>query len=256
MSGTERPTVLGPSRREALAAQFRGLDPRDPGSWPALPRLAAWIGAFALVLVVGALAVLSDEASRLQREREREPVLRKTYSDKLAQAVNLAPLRQRKLLVQQQVRALEQQLPARAEMDALLADVAEAARRRDLVIESFRPGALQLRDQHAELPVALRLTGRFHDIGGFAADVARLPRIVVLHDLQLAALPAPARDGARAAQAAATASPPAASAPAVLLSFEATALTYRTLEPAELADQQRRRLGEKAPARPTPGARP
>lgn len=253
MTGTERLPALERSRRETLAAQFRGLDLREPGTWPALPRLAAWAGAFALVLVIGALAVLSDEASRLQREREREPGLQKTYLDKLAQAVNLAPLRQRKELVQQQVQALEQQLPGSSEMDALLADVAEAARRRNLVVESFRPGALQLREHHAELPIALRLTGHYHDIGGFAADVARLPRIVSLHDLQLTTPAAPARASLPSATSSTSAASSHASAP---LSFEATALTYRTLEPAERAEQQRRRQAEKATPRPAQGARP
>lgn len=254
MNSAERLSGLKLSRREALAAQFRSLDPRDPGTWPALPRLAAWVGAFVLVLVVGALAVLSDETSRLQRERERETGLQKTYRDKLAQAVNLAPLRQRKQLVQQQVQALEQQLPGRPEMDAMLADVAEAARRRNLVVESFRPGALQLREHHAELPIALRLTGQYHDIGGFAADVARLPRIVALHDLQLTALAAPARAPLPAATGSAAA---ASSHPSAQLTFEAIALTYRTLEPAERAEQQqRRRQAEKTMPRPAPGARP
>jgi type IV pilus assembly protein PilO len=257
MSGAERPPTPKPSRREALAAQFRGLDPREPGTWPALARLAACAGAFLLVLVVGALAVLSQEASRLQREREREPVLQQTYKDKLAQAVHLTPLRQRKQTVQQQVQAQEQQLPGRSEMDALLADVAEAARRRNLVVEGFRPGTLQLREHHAELPVALRLTGQFHDIGGFAADVARLPRIVALHDLQLTAVASPARDSARASLPAATGSAALPSThPPVQLTFEAVALTYRTLEPAERADSQRRRQTEKAAPRSAPGARP
>lgn len=234
--------------REALAAQFRGLDPRDPGVWPLLPRLAAWAAALLLVLVAGALAVLSEEYARLERERAREPALQKTYRDKLAQAVNLAPLRQRKQLVQQQVQELERQLPRRSEMDALLSDLADAARRRDLGIEIFRPGALQLREHHAELPITLRLSGRYHDIGAFAADVARLPRIVALHDLQLTAPPPAPREPARNPAAGPARGGPSADAQPVL-TFEATALTYRALEPAELAEQQRRREAEKAGAR-------
>lgn len=251
MSDSARPGTPRLSR-EALAAQFRGLDPRDPGVWPLLPRLAAWAAAGLLVLLAGALALLSDEYARLERERAREPTLQKTYRDKLAQAVNLAPLRQRKQLVQQQVQELERQLPRRSEMDALLSDLADAARRRDLGIEIFRPGALQLREHHAELPITLRLSGRYHDIGAFAADVARLPRIVALHDLQLTAPPppppSPPRETARnPAAGAARGGPPADASP--VLAFEATALTYRALEPAELAEQQRRREAEKAGAR-------
>lgn len=245
------------ARREALASQFRGLDARDPGAWPLLPRLAAWGGLLLLVLVLGTVAVLSDEVSRLQRERERESTLRQAYRDKLVQAVQLAPLRQRKQLVQQQVQTLERQLPGRAEMDALLSDVAEAARRRDLTVEVFRPGALQLREHHAELPIALRLSGRYHDVGSFAADVARLPRIVALGELQLTAVPTAAREGAGPGAVIPLPGAPGRAAPGpaapARVVVEATALTYRTLEPAEAAEQQRRREAEKAAGR-RPGA--
>lgn len=244
-------------QRERLLAQFQGLDPRDPGRWPLLPRLSAWGATLVLVLCLGWVALLSDESSRLQAERERESTLRASYRAKLAQAVNLAPLRQQKQVVQQRVQGLERQLPARAELDALLSEVAEAARSRGLRIEGFRPGALRLRDHHAELPIALRLSGAYHDLGNFAADIAGLQRIVALQDLQLTlqapATPAtgirPASPSGRPAEdrTAVPAGPP-------LLLFEATALTSRTLEPAEAAEQQRRRQAEAA-ARNSTGAR-
>jgi type IV pilus assembly protein PilO len=256
MTVAQRPSMAA-SSRDRLLAQFRGLDPRDPGRWPLLPRLCAWGATLALVLVLGWVTLLSAEAARLQAEREREAALRASYQAKLAQAVNLAALRQQKQVVQQRVQGLERQLPARAEMDALLSEVADAARARGLRIEGFRPGALRLREHHAELPIALRLSGRYHDLGDFAADVAHLQRIVALQDLQLtvqaAATPAA---GARAPAPAGRPGDERAAGPAgpPLLLLEATALTFRALEPAEAAEQQRRRQAEAA-ARRNAGAR-
>lgn len=247
---------MAASSRDRLLMQFRGLDPRDPGRWPLLPRLCAWGAMLALVLGLGWVTLLSSEMARLQAERERESALRASYQSKLAQAVNLAALRRQKQVVQQRVQGLERQLPARAEMDALLSEVTDAARARRLKVEGFRPGALRLRDHHAELPIALRLSGRYHDLGDFAADVAHLQRIVALQDLQLTVqaaatpavggrVPAPAgRPGDE--RAAGAAGPP-------LLLLEATVLTFRALEPAEAAEQQRRRQAEAA-ARKNAGA--
>jgi type IV pilus assembly protein PilO len=237
------------SRRERLLAQFRGLDPRDPGRWPLLPRLSAWSVLLAMVLGLGWVMLLSAESSRLKTERERESTLRASYRAKLAQAVNLGPLRQQKQVVQQRVQGLERQLPARAEMDALLSEVAEAARARGLRIEVFRPGTLRLRDYHAELPIALRLSGRYHDLGDFASDVARLQRIVALQELQLTvqAPATPAGPGRPTAATGLTTEDRTAgpTGPPLLL-LDAKALTFRTLEPAEAAEQQRRRKAEAA----------
>jgi type IV pilus assembly protein PilO len=200
------------------ASQFRGLNAREPGQWPALPKMAAWLGAAIAVVVAGWFVVVQGAADELQAERDREPGLKADYRGKLAQAVNLTELRKQKLQVQEYVTQLEKQLPGKAEMDALLSDINQAGLGRGLQFELFRPGQVEVKEYYAELPITIRVTGRYHDIGAFAADVANLSRIVTLHNLNIAA---PAKDTSGN------------------LAMDATARTYRYLDTSEVEAQRK-----------------
>jgi type IV pilus assembly protein PilO len=204
---------------DLAAAQFKGLDPTQPGQWPLLPKLATWFGVMLASLAAAWALVLSTELQALDSERAREPGLKQDYRTKLEQAINLAELRRQKLQVQEYVSQLEKQLPGKAEMDALLSDINQAGIGRGLQFELFKPGQVEVKDYYAELPIAIRLSGRYHDIGAFAADIANLPRIVTLHNLSVS--PVGPRDGSG------------------LLVMETTARTYRYLDSAEVAETRR-----------------
>ena len=202
---------------ERLSFQFRDLNPNEPGQWPLLPKAAAWAAVTAVVAVLGWTFLLTDVHDELETARNREPALKQDYRRKLAQAVNLGELRAQKLRVQEYVTQLEKQLPGKAEMDALLSDVNQAGLGRGLQFELFRPGQVVVKDYYAELPIAIRVSGRYHDIGAFAADVANLSRIVTLHNMNIA--------GSRE--------------PGGALTMEATARTYRYLDSIELEEQRK-----------------
>jgi type IV pilus assembly protein PilO len=204
---------------EQASAQFRGLNPNEPGQWPTLPKVSAWLGAAAGVVVLGWFLMLSGTADELQMERDIEPTLKQDYRSKLTQAINLDELRKQKLQVEEYVNQMEKQLPGKAEMDALLSDINQAGIGRGLQFELFRPGQAQVRDYYAELPIAIKVTGRFHDIGSFTADVANLSRIVTLHNLVISA---PPRDNGSG-----------------MLTMEATARTYRYLDKSEIQSQKK-----------------
>jgi type IV pilus assembly protein PilO len=208
-------------------AQFRNLNTSEPGQWPLLPKAAAWLAAAAAVVVAGWFAVLSDATDALTAAQQQEPQLQARYRDRLGQAVNLGELRRQKLQVQEYVTQLEKQLPGKAEMDALLSDINQAGLGRGLQFELFRPGQVQVKDYYAELPITIRVSGRYHDIGSFAADVANLSRIVTLQNLGIA--PVPARDGGTGT-----------------LAMDATARTYRYLDENELAEQRKAAAAAKA----------
>lgn len=199
------------------AAQFRNLNPNQPGQWPALPKAAAMLAAAALVVVAGWFLILSASTEQLEASRAQEPKLQADYVSRLKQAVNLSELRKQKLQVQEYVTQLEKQLPGKAEMDALLSDINQAGLGRGLQFELFRPGQVQTKEYYAELPIAIRVNGRFHDVGSFAADVANLSRIVTLQNITLTPQ---GRDGGGA------------------LTMEATARTYRYLDATEVAEQR------------------
>ncbi len=203
-----------------VADQFRGLNPNEPGQWPVLPKLAASLAVTLVVMVLGWFLLLSDEQALLDAEVAREPNLRQDYTAKLAQAVNLPELRKQKSQVEEYVTQLEKQLPGKAEMDALLSDITQAGVGRSLQFELFRPGQVVVKDYYAELPISLRVSGRYHDIGSFAADVSNLSRIVTLHNLNV--LASTGKDAGSGT-----------------LSMEATARTYRYLDAIEVAEQKK-----------------
>lgn len=209
-----------------ITGQFQHLDPRDPPSWPWLARLALMLGVVATIVAALWLTVLSDTIDVLRAEQEQEARLRADFTSKLPKAINLEALKRQKEQVQQQVLRLEKQLPARSEIDDLLSDVNQSGLSRNLHFELFRPGQPRVNAYYAELPIALKVTGRYHDIGAFAADIAQLSRIVTLNNLTIT----PTRDGA--------------------LALEATAKTFRYLDPAEI--EAKRKAGASAP--PAPGA--
>ena len=206
---------------EGAASQFRGLNPNEPGQWPVLPKVIIWIGLALVMVLLGWFMLLSGAHDELEAERAKEPSLKQDYRAKLAQAVNLGELRKQKLQVEEYVTQLEKQLPGKAEMDALLSDINQAGLGRGLQFELFRPGQVVVKDYYAELPIAIRVSGRYHDLGAFAADIANLSRIVTLHNLVITA----PRDATG------------------LLSMEATARTYRYLDTTELDDIRKSKAG-------------
>jgi type IV pilus assembly protein PilO len=201
--------------QQSLQDQFRGLNPNDPSSWPAFPRFVLCFALMAAIVVGLWFAWLSGSADELEAERAKEVTLRNDYKVKLAQAVNLDALRKQREQVQQYVTQLEKQLPSKAEMDALLSDINQAGLGRSLRFELFRPGSVSAKEYYAELPIALRVTGRYHDVGSFASDIANLSRIVTLNNLAIV----PGRDGT--------------------LQMEATAKTFRYLDSDEVAAQRK-----------------
>ena len=203
-----------------LQRQFQNLDPKDPSLWPALPRTA-----LCLLIAVGVATVLwfvklSEFQDELTAERGTEQTLRDDYQKKLIKAVSLDALKKQREQIQQYVIQLEKQLPSKAEMSALLSDINQAGLGRSLQFELFRPGQVVVKDYYAELPIAIRVVGKYHDVGAFASDVANLSRIVTLNNLSLA----PAAKDAKDAQ--------------DTLTMEATARTFRYLDADEIQAQK------------------
>ncbi|MDP2032222.1 MAG: type 4a pilus biogenesis protein PilO [Polaromonas sp.] len=211
--------------QEGVKAQFVGLNPNDPPSWPAIPRYLLCL--FVTVAVVAALwfVWLSSSDEELKAEQAKELQLREDFTKKLVQAVNLEALKKQREQVQQYVTQLEKQLPSKAEMDALLSDINQAGLGRSLQFELFRPGQVSVKDYYAELPIAIKVTGRYHDIGAFAADIANLSRIVTLNNMAIT----PVKDG--------------------MMSMDSTAKTFRYLDPDEIASQRKVAPGAKGAAK-------
>ncbi|QTN27666.1 type 4a pilus biogenesis protein PilO [Rhodoferax sp. AJA081-3] len=207
--------------QRTLAAQFSGLDPKDPTSWPSIPRYALFLAVAVLIVVALWFVWLTGEDDILKQEEAKEVKLRADYKVKLTKAVNLEVLKKQREQVLQYVTQLEKQLPSKAEMDALLSDINQAGLGRSLQFDIFRPGQVAVRDYYAELPISIRVTGKYHDIGAFASDIANLSRIVTLNNLAIA----PRTDG--------------------VLVLDSTAKTFRYLDKDEVAAQSKATKGAK-----------
>ena len=208
-----------------LLKQFQGLTLDNVGTWPPAPRIALWLVIIVAFGVGGWFGLWSGQQEQLQQLQAEEQKLKDEYKSKMQQAINLDELRKQREQVIQYVLTLEKQLPSKSEMDALLSDINQAGVGRGLDFELFKPGQTNVKEYYAELPIAIKLAGKYHDLGAFASDIANLPRIVTLNNLNVAA----AKGGA--------------------LTMDATAKTYRYLDADELANQRKARQPTKGPAK-------
>ena len=206
---------------QAITDDFRYMNPNDPGAWPLIPKIAVLFGLFILLLIGGWWFVWSDQLLELETKQHEEETLRQQYLDKKRQAVNLDLYTQQLAEIDRSFGALLKQLPNKSEIEALLIEVNQAGLGRGLQFDLFRPGVEQMKDFYAELPVAVKINGSYHDVGAFAADVAKLPRIVTLNNISIA----PAKDG--------------------VLTLDATIKTFRYLDDEEVARQKKASQGAK-----------
>jgi type IV pilus assembly protein PilO len=201
---------------QAVIEDFRTLDPKDPGAWPLIPRIVILIGLFLLLVAAAAWFGWQAQYEELDAKRQEEAKLKEDWLAKKKQAVNLDAYRNQLGEIERSFGALLKQLPNAAEMESLLVDINQAGLGRGLQFELFKPGSEVVKDFYAELPITINLTGSYHDFGYFAGDIAKLPRIVTLNDINIA--PGKSGDG---------------------LTMSATAKTFRYLDEEEIAARKK-----------------
>jgi type IV pilus assembly protein PilO len=202
--------------------ELRNVDPKTPGSWPWLIKIAAFAGMFLVIVAAGALLDWQGEWDNFQKVKQEEESLRETYKTKKREAINLDIIKKQLIDTQQSFGALLKQLPSKSEMDALLTDINQAGLGRGLQFELFKPGAEAATGVFTEQPITIKVTGNYDDLGKFSSDISQLPRIVTLNDISI--LP-DSKSGT--------------------LSMDAIAKTYRYLDEDELAQK---RASDKAAA--------
>ncbi len=211
-----------------LLEQFKYLNPKDPGTWPALPKLLALIVTLVALVAAGYVADWQSQMEELVAGAAEEAKLKEEYKGKKQTAVNLDLHRQQLREIDSSFGALLKQLPNRSQMDALLVDINQAGLGRGLQFELFKPAPNETaKDFYAELPVSVRVTGGYHDMGQFASDIAQLSRIVTLNDISI--FPA-GKDGTN-------------------LAMETTAKTFRYLDDEEVAKQKKAAAAARSPAK-------
>jgi type IV pilus assembly protein PilO len=165
---------------------IRRLNIRDAGNWPVPAKVGALSLIALVILALGGFFDWRDQFNALEQAQNEEGRLRQEYASKKAKAVNLELYVQQLREIEQSFGALLKQLPNKSEMDALLTDINQAGLGRGLQFELFRPAVTEkMADFYAELPISVKVTGNYHDMGAFASDVAQLPRIVTLNDISI-----------------------------------------------------------------------
>ncbi len=208
-----------------FAEDFKFLDPKDPGTWPAIPKLVALIAILSGILVGAYFLDWSAQIEEIENGVKQETKLKEDYLDKKKQSINLDLHKQQLREIDQSFGALLKQLPNRAQMDALLVDINQAGLGRGLQFELFKPaGGESAKEFYAELPIQVRVVGNYHDMGAFASDLGQLSRIVTLNDVSIAA----SKEGGQ-------------------LQMDATARTFRYLDDEEVAAQRKSAKAAKAP---------
>lgn len=200
-------------------SELNNLDIKNIVSAPAPVRALLLAIVFVIILAAGWYLVWSDALAGLESAKQEEQTLRESYAIKKAQAFHYEAYKRRLSEIEQSLAAMLRQLPDRSQMDALLTDINQAGVGRGLEFDLFRPGSESPADFYATLPVAIKVSGRYHDIGGFVSDLAKLPRIVTLHDVAIA----PDKDN--------------------VLNMEARIQTYRYLDENELAAARKQKQG-------------
>ncbi|MGE5171856.1 MAG: type 4a pilus biogenesis protein PilO [Rudaea sp.] len=166
---------------------FRRLNFREVGKWPLAPKAIVLTLLVLFIVALGAFLDWKDQWEALQTAQQEEVRLKEQYTQKKAKAINYDLYVQQLAEVEQSFGALVKQLPNRSEIDALLTDINQAGLGRGLQFDLFRPAPQEkMADFYAELPINIKITGNYHDIGAFASDVAALPRIVTLNDVAIA----------------------------------------------------------------------
>jgi type IV pilus assembly protein PilO len=209
---------------KAFAEEFQRTNWKDPGTWHAAPKILVLLAILAGIPLGGYFAINQGQLEELETGQLKEVKLKEEYVGKKKQSINLDLHRQQLREIDTQFGALLKQLPNRSQMDALLVDINQAGLGRGLQFELFRPAASETRrDFYAELPITVKVTGNYHDMGAFASDVGQLSRIVTLNDVSISA----GTDGN--------------------LTMDAIARTFRYLDDDEVAEQ--RRSAKKAPGK-------
>lgn len=210
----------------SILDDLKSLDPNDPGRWPLPVRVGCVVLCFVL-LAAGSFwyFVWSDQKPKLDAATAQEQTLRNTFKTKHSKAVNLEVYQQQLADIERSFGALLRQLPGKTEVQSLLIDISQVGVGSGLEEKLFQPAANEtVRDFYAELPIKIRLTGSYHQMGEFVSGIAALPRIVTLHDITIKPENKNTYDN---------------------LTLELTAKTFRYLDDAEVAAADKAKAAER-----------
>lgn len=211
---------------------FNNIDLNNAGSLPVPVKAVLLATVFVVLVGLGYYFLLSPELEALDKEKAKEQELRNVFLQKKTQAINLAAYKVQMVEIEKTFGALLRQLPDKSQMDGLLTDINQAGLSRGLEFELFKPGQESQAEFYAEMPIAIKVTGSYHDLGAFATDISKLSRIVTLEDIVVTNKNKDAKPTADD-----------------VLVMEAVAKTYRYLDADEIAAKRKAEIEAKNKAK-------
>jgi type IV pilus assembly protein PilO len=170
----------------SIVDELRSLDTNDPGRWPLPIRVGAVAVVFAAAVAFGIyMFVYKSEMPRLRAAERQENELRTQFEDRQRKAANFDAYRAQLAEIERDFGAMLRQLPGKTEVPSLLVDISQTGLGAGLEEQVFTPAGEIHKDFYAELPIKLRYTGSYHELGNFVSGIAALPRIVTLHDISI-----------------------------------------------------------------------
>ncbi len=162
------------------------LDLENVGSWPIMIKTIVWVAVFIGVLAAGYFYDVADLQNELAKFEKKEQDLKSQFERKAFQAANLKAYRKQMEEMEESFGALISQLPSDTEVPGLLEDITNKGLASGLEISSITLGNERAEEFYIELPIQIEVSGNYHDLGSFVSGIAGLPRIVTLHDFQIA----------------------------------------------------------------------
>ncbi|MDT8439190.1 MAG: type 4a pilus biogenesis protein PilO [Wenzhouxiangellaceae bacterium] len=193
--------------------EIRDLDFNDLGSASAGAKAFLLITLALIIMAAGFWFVIKDQREDLASRERQEQQLRQEFEQKQRKAASLDVLRQQLEDMRAMLQSLLRQLPSKTEMPDLLVDISQTALASGIESELFEPRTEVIRDFYAEQPIAIRMTGQYHQFGSFVSGVASLARVVILTMRDISLEPVDGRPG--------------------VLRMEGTVTTYRYLDDSE-----------------------
>ena len=161
------------------------LDFDNVGAWPTPIKLFIWVALLAAVLAGGYYYHIEDLQLQLAQVEAQEVKLKKEFETKAFKVANLDAYRQQMVEMEESFGALVSQLPSATEVPGLLEDITNKGLLNGLNVSSIDLKNEQAREFYVELPISIKATGSYHDLGAFISGMAGLPRIVTLHDFNI-----------------------------------------------------------------------
>jgi type IV pilus assembly protein PilO len=208
---------------------LKNIDFNNVAGWPTPIKLGGIVLVCFALLGAGYYFLIADEIAVYEQAQQKEESLKEKYKTTKATALNLPAYKQQMEDMHQQFGTLLRQLPNKTEVPNLLVDITQAGVGRGLNFVLFKPDKEKPQEFYAELPINIKVTGSFHELGMFVSDLAALPRIVTVGNIEITT-----------------------DAKSSALTMAAVARTFRYLEPEEIEA-----LKPKPQAKPgAPGAKP